>query len=199
MRYIPPKLNNSAGVLSGLLVFSTAVCLLLAGTPNMPRGILHIFAVGFAVAGIQITQRFVLTYFEYELLTRSVPGSGTYHNDGIAVAAGADEQPFDGRYDFSVVRVQGMRRKTVCSLSCTTLIDVYAGDKKSREEAEKKHGKPAMVYNFKRNLFGARVVCALFEFNDKLVEIRLECSESFESMLRSRIGGVTPRPTERLD
>ncbi|HHW23912.1 MAG TPA: hypothetical protein PK778_09170 [Bacillota bacterium] len=198
MRYVPPKKNNSAAVLSGILIFSAAVCLLLSGAPFMPRGILQIFFIAFAVAGIQITQRFVLTYYEYELLTREMSaGLEPAGGDSVAVSMDGDE-PFDGRYDFSVIRVQGERRKTVCCLSCTTLVGVYAGDKKSREEAEKKYGKPNLVYNFKRNLFDAREVCALFEFNGKLVEIRLECSESFEGMLRSRIRGSSPPPEERL-
>lgn len=196
MRYIPPKLNNSAVVLSGLLVLSAAICLFLAGLPYMPRGVLHIFFIAFAVAGIQITQRFVLTFFEYELLPRAT--GGVVNFGGEVLTADADESPFDGRYDFSVIRVQGEHRKTVCSLSCMTLIDVYLDDKASREEAEKAHGKPSTIYNYKRNLFGARVVCCLFEFNGKLVEIRLECNESFESLLRSRINGATTPPEEIL-
>lgn len=195
MRYIPPKLNNGAVVLSGLLLFAAAVCLLVSGAPYMPRGVLQIFCAAFAVAGIQITQRFVLTYYEYELLPRPVSGDAAYYG-GEAIAAGADDPPFDGRYDFAVVRIQGERRKTVCSLSCMTLIAVYQSDKKSREEAAQKYGKPALVYNFRRNLFGARQVNCLFEFNDKLAEIRLECNEAFESMLRSRIRGATTPPEQ---
>lgn len=195
MRYVPPKLNNGAVVLSGLLLFAAAVCLLLSGAPYMPRGVLQIFCAAFAVAGIQITQRFVLTYYEYELLPRPVSGEAAYYG-GDAVAAEAGDGPFDGRYDFSVVRIQGERRKTVCSLSCMTLLAVYPGDKKSREEAIQKYGEPSMIYNFKRNLFGARQVNCLFEFNEKLAEIRLECNEAFESLLRSRILGATTPPTE---
>ncbi len=189
MRYIPQKENNAPTVLSGLCIFAAAVCLLMSGVPYMPRGLLQICMAGFAVAAIQLTQRFILTTFEYELAPLYTNGAA-YYGDGVLT--GVDEQNDDAaadrsRYDFAVTRVQGTRRRTVCSLSTANLRAVYADNKKNRIESVQKYGKTAQIFNFRRNLFPQRPITCLFEIDDRLVEIRLECDEAFGEELSRRV------------
>jgi hypothetical protein len=83
--------------------------------------------------------------------------------------------------------VQGRRRRTVCSLTTADLYAVYRDGKKNRAEYEVKLGKTTLVYNYRRNLFPQNPLVCVFEQDDKLVEIRLECDESFESALLVRV------------
>lgn len=184
MRFIPQKENNAPTVISGLCIFAAAVCLLLSGAPYMPRGILQVFAVAFIVACVQITQRFILTSYEYELTDTGLGGSDYYDGD---ILTGGEEFHGGGRYDFAVIMVQGRRRRTVCSLTTADLYAVYRDGKKNRAEYEVKLGKTTLVYNYRRNLFPQNPLVCVFEQDDKLVEIRLECDESFESALLVRV------------
>ena len=189
MRFLPPREKNLGLIFSAACLFSAAAAFALSAADGFPRALMQLVSVVLLVISIQLMQRYVLTSFEYELLPRDLNGGEAV---GDSDNNGADNTDYidaaSGITDFSVIKLQGERRKTVCSLSCAGLKAVYKDNKTERAKAKAEFGEPDYVYNYHRNLFPAEPVVCLFEFNGKLADIRIEADDRFRSELISRIG-----------
>ena len=160
------KTNRKAFFLALALYLCAFLCLLFGSVFTGIRAFWQIMAAGTAVAGIQLTQRYLLSAFEYILTP----------DDELAE-----------RNTLTVVRIQGKKRTVLGNLSlafpCTLEKDLTV------RQIEKKHGRVSRIFNFLADIAPAHEYGLLVEFREETVLCRLQCSEQFAEALRIRACG----------
>jgi len=175
-QYTPPH-NPKKAIILSLLCFISASGLLIVGALDVGcRLLMQLAALTAAVAGIQITSRFILSVYTYIVETSE-----------------------DGGFDFMVIKNANKSRKTVCNLNMSTGIAIVPHSR--MKETEKQFGRIRRSFYYTSNMTpikpgdsnrnpGAETSFYdyVFEFNNEIHVIVIECSESFMNYIKARIG-----------
>lgn len=152
--------GRNALIISSLLYICAAVSWGAAIFDIGYRMISQVAAAVSLVIGIFISARYSLTDFKYMIqCSESVYGENTA--------------------DFTVIKIQGKKSKTVCRLSLETAVAVIPKIKLSALEA--KYGAIERKFNYRVNLFANdnEIYYYIFEFNGKYSVIEFEADKAF--------------------
>jgi len=147
-----PKRRNKAAVIISLLLFictAAALCFGVLGIGN--RLVLQIIGTISLTAGIFITGRYSLCEFKYVLNPTNT--------------------------EFSIIKKQGGKSKTMCNISLETGIAIVPKLKVS--ELEKIYGTIKRRFNYCVNIFPIDSYYYVFKFNDGTHVIEFEPDEDF--------------------
>lgn len=175
-RYTPPRINRKGTVLAAALMLSAVAMVLLSRIPLGHSGLNQLIGFVLAVAGIQITTRYCLTFYSY-----AVEGEKMGEEDAQPVALG-EEIPSVLR----IVRTQGKKSLTVGQFRLENVIAVE--ENLSLKEAEAKHGKCARHANFCNSIRPVRTAVVIAEANGEKNALILEPDDVILRVLFGRIG-----------
>ncbi len=165
MTYLCLRRRATAQVLCVLLFLLTLLFGILSSLNIGWRGIWQLLMLASLVAVIQISQRYLLSGYEY-------------------ILDPADEILLRNR--LTIVRTQGKKRFAVITLNLKNLTAVIPpiGTGALTEE----YGKISARMNFCPDMFPSESVLLLFTVDDELSVIKLQCGEDFAEELRRRAG-----------
>ena len=163
MTYLSVRKRNTATVVSILLLVAAAACGVISGLGFGFKSLWQILMMACLVALIQISQRYLLSGYEYildpldEILT---------HNR------------------LTVIRTVGKRRTSVFTMPLASLTAVmpYVSLKALIEEK----GRPAQRMDFCPDLFPPESYWLLFEAYGEMTAVRLQCDAAFADELKKR-------------
>ncbi len=165
MRYFALRKKNTAAVLTGLLFAAAAATALLAAFGVGWKGVWHILTAAALVTAIQLSQRYLLTGYEYILDPE-------------------DERLFRNR--LTVIRAAGPRRTSVFSVPLGTMTAAVPYRKK--KDLEKEFGTVSERMDFCPDLFPDESYWLLFEVNGVQTAVRLQCGTDFVRELKRCAG-----------
>ena len=163
MTYRSERQKKTALVIAVILLLLSAACGVFSGLGLGWKSIWQILMMGGLVAMIQITQRYLLSDYEYIL-------------DPL------DEILSHNR--LTVIRTVGQRRTSVYTVPLSSLTEVipYEGTKRLTEA----YGRPAARMDFCPDLRPSQSYLLLFEDNGELTAVRLQCDGTFAEELKKR-------------
>ncbi len=163
MIYYSERKRTTAMVLAVLLLVIAAVCGAFSALGWGWKGIWQIFMMACLVAMIQISQRYLLSGYEYIL----------------------DPQEEILTYNrLTVIRIVGKRRTSVFTVPLATLCEVIPNRKRKALKAE--YGTPSKRMDFCPDLFPPESYLLLFEVNGEMTAVRLQCDAAFAEELKKR-------------
>ena len=172
MTYQPKNSNHVAPVTTVILFAVGAVSFL--GSGFLPYKMLfELTAVLTVTLGIQLTQKYLLTTYEYRL---------------------NDLDTLHAHNDLIVVKKQGKRETVLCNLTLNAAVAAVRDE--SLGVIEKTYGKMGYRFHFFAELFPADRCGVILEFNGKRTLIRLQGNEDFYQALCERIAAQSAE-TER--
>lgn len=118
----------------------------------------QIAALGLLVTAIEITTKYIITEYVYEI-------SFT-----------------DGAPDLIITKNGGNRSMVVCNIGANSIVSIEKRGK--LREFEEKHGKMTVRYNYYSNFGTKDIVWIHFIHNDKKVLVAIESNEEFFSELK---------------
>lgn len=160
------KTNRKAFFLALSLYTGAFLCLLFSFLFPSIRALWQVAAAGAAAAGIQLTQRYLLSAYEYIL---------------------TPDEELAERNTLTIVRIQGNRRTVLGNLSLALPCDLEKD--MTVRQIEKKHGRVGRIFNFLADIAPAHEYGLLVDFREEVILCRLQCSESFAEALRLRACG----------
>ena len=165
MTYVCLRQRATAKVCCLLLFAAALLTGIFSSLELGPKGIWQILMVASLVAIIQISQRYLLSGYEYIL-------------DPM------EEILLHNR--ITVIRTQGKRRTSIFTVPLKNLTAVisYVKYKKLKEE----YGEISERMNFCADMFPSESYLLLFEVNDKISAVRLQCGADFAEELKKRAG-----------
>ncbi|NLZ37890.1 MAG: hypothetical protein GX897_10545 [Clostridiales bacterium] len=177
--YTPPH-NPKKAILISLLCFITAAGFLFAGALDFGyRLLMQLIALTAAVVGIQITSRFILSVYTYKV-----------------------ELSNHGGFDFIVIKNANKSHKIVCNLDMSTGLAIIPHAKP--KDNEKRFGHIKRFFYYTSNMSPIKpgdfknmpdiktsFYDYIFEFNDEIQVIVIECSEEFMKYIEAHIGSPT--------
>lgn len=155
IEYVSVKEKNTS-YFSFVMLLAGLVFFVMSDKFAIAPFILQLLGLVLIVFSVQLMQRYVLSSFVYII----------DDND-------------DGTSLFTVVRIQGERKKVVCSLELNKC--VYAGP------LEKMTIKTKNSFDYKQNFFKKESIVLVYFDGDENVLIKLEADESFGNALISRV------------
>ena len=173
-RYTPPRINNKGTILSGALLLSAVAMMLLSRIPLGHAGINQLLSFVLAVAGIQVTTRYCLTFYSY-VVESEVP------DEDMAAECVEREAPAVLR----IVRTQGKKSLTVAQFRLEYVRTVQ--EKLSLKDAEEKYGKCTRHANFCNSIRPARSAVIIAEANGERTAMILEPDDLLLQL-------ITPNP-----
>ncbi len=163
MIYHSERKKKSAFLLAMLLLLVAVVCGVFSGLGLGWKSLWQILMMAALVAMIQITQRYLLSGYEYILdPTEDIL---TYNR-------------------LTVIRTVGQRRTSVFTVPLASLTEVIPYCKTERLKEE--YGIPSQRMNFCPDLFPHDSYLLLFEDNGDLMVVRLQCDSAFAEELKKR-------------
>ncbi len=165
MTYICLRRRGTAKVVCVLFFLLALLCGIFSSLEIGWRGIWQILMLASLVAVIQISQRYLLSGYEY-------------------ILDPADE--ILKRNRMTIIRTQGKKRFSVLTLNLKNMTAVipYTKSKNLKEE----YGHLSSRMNFCADMFPAESYILLFETNGELSSVRIQCGEDFASELKLRAG-----------
>lgn len=165
MTYCAQRKKNTAIIFCVLFFILAAACGVLSALGIGWRSVWQILLAACLVTVIQITQRYLLSGYEYIL-------------DPL------DEINVYNR--ITVIRVQGERRTSVFTVPLTNLtaVERYCGMKKLKA----KYGRISAKMNFCPDMRPKESYAMMFEVNGVLTAVRIQCGADFASELEKRMG-----------
>lgn len=165
MTYICPRTRGTAKVVCLLLFVLATVAGAFSSLGIGWRGIWQLIMFGAIVAVVYVSQRFLLTGYEYIL----DPHDEIFSHNRI-----------------TVIRTQGKKRIQVVTLSLKNLTGVIPYMK--YRDLCKKYGRPSVRMSLCADMFPKDSFILLFETNGELSAVRLQCCKDFADELSSRAG-----------
>ncbi len=163
MKYVSVRKQATAMVVSGMLLVVAGVCGCLSALRIGWIGVWQFLTIACLVAMIQLCQRYLLSGYEYLL-------------DPL------EELLWHNR--LTVIRTVGKRRTSVFAESLRILVDVIPYRKRNALEDE--YGRPSQWMDFCPDLFPSESYLLLFDVNDALFVVRLQCDAVFAAELKKR-------------
>ena len=165
MIYYCKDKSTSTKVICVILLVITLICGIFSAFDVGIRGVFEMLTFASAIAVIQISQRYVMASLEYILDP----------HEEIAV------------YNrLTVIKTVGKKRISLATISLRSLTEVVPYKKQSELVAE--YGEISQKINFCMNMFPKESFVLLFEVNDALTAVRLECDKNFADELKKRAG-----------
>jgi len=163
MIYLSTRKRKTAAVIAALLFAIAALCGVFSGLGWGWKSVWQILMMAALVAMLQITQRYLLSGYEY--LLDPLEDVLIYNR-------------------LTVVRTVGKRRTSVFTVPLSTLTEVipYRKIKALREE----YGAPSQRMDFCPDLFPPESYLLLFEVNGEMTAVRLQCDAAFAEELKKR-------------
>lgn len=165
MKYTAVRQRKTASVLAGLLLVTALLCGSFGALGFGLRAVWQLLMMLCLVAVIQIGQRYLLSGYDYIL---DADEDLLHHNR------------------LTIVRTVGKRRYSVFTLPLRSLTKVIPYCKTKALTAE--YGRPTTRMSFCADMFPRESYLLLFEVNDTLSVIRIQCDSAFAEVLRSRAG-----------
>jgi hypothetical protein len=163
MIYRSQRQTKAALVLTVLLLAVAAVCGVISGLGFGWKSLWQILMMGALVAVIQITQRYLLS--DYEYILDPIEDVLTHNR-------------------LTVIRIVGERRTSVFTVPLSSLTEVIPYRK--GESLKETYGTPAQRMDFCPDLFPSGSYLLLFESNGDLTAVRLQCDAAFAEELKKR-------------
>ncbi|MDD6800450.1 MAG: hypothetical protein PUE85_08575 [Firmicutes bacterium] len=164
MTYIPERNNRAAVVIISVLFAVAAGCFVATGFLT-PKAVYQICLIVCLTLGIQLTQRYLLTSYEYML---------------------NDENELAEHNDIVVIKKQGKKSTVLCNLSLNYAVLVSRDA--SVKELESKYGPIGVRFSFCPDLFPKKPYGLLIGFDGKKAWLKLQCDEKFAGEISRRIG-----------
>ncbi len=165
MKYVSIRKNKYAVYFTAGFGVLFAIAAVLSTLNLFVRGIFELLAVIFVVTMIQIWQRYLMSYYEYIL----DPDDELIEHNRL-----------------TVVQVVGKRRTSVYTVPLSGLDEVIPYEK--MRSIEKKYGKIGKKMSFCADMLPKESYLLIFENEDDLVLIRLQCDAAFLSSIKERAG-----------
>lgn len=165
MTYVCPRTRGTAKVVCVLLLILATVTGVFSSIGIGWRGIWQLIMFGAIVGVVYVSQRYLLTGYEYIL----DPHEEIFSHNRI-----------------TVVRTQGKKRIQVVTLSLKNLTAVIPYMKYS--ELKEKYGRPSARMSLCADMFPRESYILLFEANGELSAVRIQCDGEFSAVIASRAG-----------
>ncbi len=165
MKYVSVRKNKASVFLIATFIVLALSFFALSRIDPWVKGIFELLMLIFLLAAIQISQKYLFSGYEY-ILDRE------------------DELTFYNR--ITVIRTVGKSRTSVFTLPLSSASGIipYKKTKKVRKE----YGKIGAKISFCPDIFPKESYLLLFENNDKLTLMRIECDRAFADEIEKRIG-----------
>ncbi len=165
MKYVSVRKNKAAAFLIATFIVLALSSFALSRIDLWDKHIFELLMLIFLLAAIQISQKHLFSGYEY-ILDRE------------------DELTFYNR--ITVVRTVGKRRASVFTLPLSSVSNIIPY-KKTRK-VRKEYGKIGIKMSFCPDLFPKESYLIVFENNDKLTLVRIECDRAFADEIEKRLG-----------
>ena len=165
MKYTSISKNKNAAIVATLFGVLTVVLLVISTLNLFFRGILEVLALASAVVVIQIAQRYLMSYYEY-------------------ILDPSDELLTYNR--LTVIQVVGKRKTSVFTAPLSNLSKVVSHTK--MKNIEKEYGKIGKKMSFCPDINPKESCLLIFEEEDELTILRLQCGADFMTALEERKG-----------
>lgn len=153
------KKEKSSTSLALVLLVCGLIFFLLSEKFGVSPFIVQLIAIALIVFAVQVIQRYVLSSFIY-IIDDSDNGSSL----------------------FTVVKVQGKNRTTVCSVELEKCL--YAGD------SDKKGVKTTNTFDYRQNILSKDKFVLVYDSGRENVLIRLEADDTFKSAVMCRVNNA---------
>ena len=157
MVYSPKRGNRNAFWASLILFIVAAICFL--GSSVLPyRALLQVVAIAGVTIGIQLTQKYLLTDYEYSFST----GTNDYGETQMV---------------FNVVKIQGKRSTVMCNLGVNHRCRIVPA--KPLKELEAVYGKINFRYDFCVDIKPKEAYTVILDFRDDKAALKIQCDAEF--------------------
>ncbi len=163
MTYRAERKKKTALTLTLLLLAAAVACGVISGLGLGWKSLWQIAMMIALVAVIQITQRYLLS--DYEYILDAMEDVLTYNR-------------------LTVIRTVGQRRTSVFTVPLASLTEVIPYRKAEALKAE--FGTPSQRMDFCPDLFPPESYLLLFETNGEMTAVRLQCDIAFAEELKKR-------------
>lgn len=165
MTYVCPRTKGTAKVICVILLILATITGVFSSLGIGWRSIWQLIMFGSIVGVVYISQRYLLTGYEYILSS---------HGDILT------------RNRITVVRTQGKKRYQVVTLNLKNLTEVIPYIK--YRDLREKYGTPSVRMSLCADMFPRESYILMFETNGELSSLRIQCDSTFAGELSARAG-----------
>lgn len=153
-----PKRSNKRAFWITLALFTVAAAGFLASAVLPYRALFQIIAVIGVTIGIQLTQKYLLTDYEYSFASNT----NDYGETTVTL---------------TVVRKQGKRSTVMCNLNVNPRCRIV--DYQPAKKLEERYGRINFRYDFCVDICPKTAYSVILDFRDDKAVLKLQCDESF--------------------
>ncbi len=165
MQYYPKRQNKHALLAVVLLYTLAVVCMIGSAAVNRYAALWQLASVGTAMAGIMLTNRFLLSNYLYILTPPDQLHVCNY---------------------FTVIRVLGKKRRTVAKIDLRTVRALVPASE-LKQMLKKRDGGRAARVSYCVDLFAENAWALLSDDGERSVVVLMQCDPSFIKEIKTRI------------